>query len=228
MIKSIDEILCNLPKYFLIIMVALILAHISFLIGVGENDADWLQRFALKFHLNIERNFPTWFSSIILMISSLLLYIIYRTTLDLKPNKFWAFLSLIFIFLSLDEAVSIHEHLNIISEYYKLHGFFYYSWVIAGIAFVLIIGITSIPFLKSLPSKAAAHFIIAGFIYCLGAIGMEMIGAYFVEMSSNPTMQLWYEIMVTIEESLEMIGIVFFNFILIRYLKYTVNNNAEY
>jgi len=95
--------------------------------------------------------------------------------------------------------------------------------------------IISIPFLKRLPPKAALHFIIAGAIYVMGAIGMEMPGAnvayYYAQLGQGEGLHetsILYDVITTIEESLELTGIVFFNYVLMRYVKFVANEKETY
>ena len=236
--KNVEESLENIPKIFSISMVIIILVHIVFLVlkyVFGFEDG-LVYRLSFHFHLDGEQNIPAWFSTLILLNCSLLLYIIYRISKDVKPDKFWLLLSVIFLCLSMDEMNSLHERLiGPLREALNLSGYFYFAWIVVGMAFVLVVGLISIPFLKTLPPKAALHFIVAGFIYILGAIGMEMIGgqeAYLVALSDQGgNMQNrgpLYSFIITVEETLEMSGIVFFNYVLIRYIKFQGSSENIY
>lgn len=225
--KSIDEIFLKLPKLFFICMVILVLIHIGFIIlnyGFGH---DYVFGLNALFHLDLEQNFPTWFSTLILFTSSLLLYIIHGIVREIKPNKFWLFLSIIFLYLSVDEMVSLHERLVLpLRHNLNLPSIFYFGWIIAGLIFVCLIGILSIPFLRKLPKKTSIHFVSAGAIYVFGAIGMEMIGGHVASLQLKNT--VLYVTITTIEETLEMLGIIFFNYALVRYLQFIVKNKETY
>lgn len=225
--KSIDEIFLKLPKLYFICMVILVLIHIGLAIlnyGFGHHHVFGLNSL---FHLDREQNFPTWFSTLILFTSSLLLFIIHGIISEIKPNKFWLFLSIIFLYLSADEMVSLHERLIVpLRHTLNLTGIFYYGWIVVGLIFVCFVGILSIPFLRKLPKKASTHFVLAGAIYVLGAIGMEMVGGYLESLQLQYT--VLYVTIITIEETLEMSGIIFFNYALVRYLQFIVKNKETY
>jgi len=230
MSKSIDEILWKIPKLYLIAAIVLVSVHIILLVLVNFYESSLLDRIGPLFYLGVESNFPSWFSSMILLSGSLMLFILYKITSDTEPDKFWAFLSVVFVFLSMDEAISLHEHfIWALRERYNLTGFFFFGWVIPGIAFVAIVGSMSIPFLRRLPPKVATHLMIAGGAYVFGAVGFEMIGGFFYERISedNYTSEM-YRAIATVEESLEMGSIIFFNYVLIRYMRFIIKGNDEY
>ena len=59
-------------------------------------------------------------------------------------------------------------------------------------------------------------------IYIGGAIGCELIGAYYAEICGTQNMA--YSMIVTVEESLEMAGLILFIWAL---LKYVADNYKE-
>jgi hypothetical protein len=60
-------------------------------------------------------------------------------------------------------------------------------------------------------------FFVSGATYVLGAIGFEMIGGSMYINSKD--MSLPYMLVMTVEETLEMTGIILFIFTLLLYLK---------
>lgn len=230
---TVEDILNNIQKILIISVVGFILIHIAFLVILHVFDHDSVYGLSPLFDLSTERNFPTWFATIILFISSILLYLIYQVTSKSNPDKFWIFLSMVFLYLSVDEMVGLHEKVSRpIRELGEFTNYFYYSWIFAGLFFVLVVFILSIPFLKRLPSRAALHFIIAGAIFVMGAVGMELPGANvaysYAGTGVSHEMSVLYDFITTIEEMLELTGIIFFNYALMRYLKYVVNNKDVY
>ena len=165
------------------------------------------------FNLDVEYNFPSYFSMFLLLSTSVLLIII--TTLEKKRlSAFvsqWMILALGFLYISIDEIIGLHEHL--ISPIRKLLGsghvgIFYNSWVIPGIAIVIIVALCYFKFLMHLTKKYRYTFCVSGFIYVLGAIGMEMLGGNHAELHGIG--DITYLSFVTIEESLELFGIIIF------------------
>lgn len=72
-------------------------------------------------------------------------------------------------------------------------------------------------FIFSLPFRTKALFILAGAIYVGGAIGMESIGGYIADTPGlHPAA---YAVAATIEELLEMLGVIIFIYALLSYIK---------
>jgi len=92
----------------------------------------------LLFDLNQERNIPTLYSSIALVFASILLLWISIMHKNLKsPYKAWFVLSLIFLFLAIDETASIHERLTTpIRDALNTSGFLYDAWIIPYCRFI--------------------------------------------------------------------------------------------
>ncbi len=180
------------------------------------------ESFIRLFNVNGEANITTWYSASALLLCSLLLGII---ALCKKMNHgdyalHWGILSLIFLYLSVDEAAVIHEMaVKPLRDLFNLGGFFYYGWIIpAGIA-VLIFGLAYLKFLLRLPSKTRWLFLVAGGIFVGGAIGMEAISGlldylYSQERMASDEIVIIFE---TIEEFMEMLGIVVFIHALLDY-----------
>ena len=69
--------------------------------------------------------------------------------------------------MAVDEVAGVHESINSVIEI---------TWAIpAGFA-ALLIGLAFLPFLLPLPRRTALLFMLAGFIFLGGAVGIEIIG----------------------------------------------------
>jgi len=112
-------------------------------------------------------------------------------------------LTVIFLLLSVDEAVSFHELLSdILEETFSLSGFSYFVWVVPGTLFVAFVGGLYLHFLWNLPARTRYLMLAAGGIFLCGALGVEAVTARYVE--SNGFADLTYAGLATVEESLEM------------------------
>ena len=169
-------------------------------------------------NFDTEQNIPTMFSFLILGFSSILLLHIAKS--NKKNNldfKTWLFLGFVFMFLAFDEALSLHEVLSsIMNKLFGLEGLLYYAWVIPyGIALLLsLIPLTK--FLFKLPVEISRLFFISGAIFVTGAIGLEMFEGNI--RSSDASWNMNYNILYSIEETLEMLGISLFIYALLRYI----------
>lgn len=211
---------------FLVIVIFLVAAN---LFGQYYKDAfagnETVLKIIRKFNLDLEKNnVPTWYQSSTLLLSSFLLAIIALVRREAKDKDFhyWGILSAIFLYLSVDEAVSIHEQLTMpLRTAFHLEGVFYLSWVIPAIAFLAVFFFVFLKFLLRLPEQTRYLMIKAGFIYVLGAVVVEMLGGDYLYLTNDlPTRinDFRYALITTVEESLEMSGIVLFIYALLSYL----------
>lgn len=182
---------------------------------------DYLLGLSLLFNLNSELSIPAWYSSVMLLFCSLLLGIIFIAKRK-NAQRFalhWAVLSLIFLYLSIDEAAVIHEIIGTtltLKVTGATHGFIRHAWVLYGIPFVLIVTAAYLKFLLHLPRKTLRLFVLAGVTYVGGALITEMITARYADLHGSQN--LAYQMMTVAEEFLEMIGVVIFIYALLSYI----------
>jgi len=199
--------------------------------------------FVNLFVLDAEGNIPTFFSaSTLLLCSALLAIIAFAKKKEDAPYRLhWKALSVIFLFLSLDEASGLHEMtIKPLRSLLNAGGFLHFTWVILGAVFVLIFVLAYLRFLADLPRKTRNLFLVAGVLFVGGALGMEMIGGYYYKMMKEyyygllygPTLnisrfcniRLKYQMIATVEELLEMLGIVVFIYALMSYINFNVKD----
>ena len=120
--------------------------------------------------------------------------------------------------MAIDEVVSIHEIFIIpeVSEALNLPWFLHSAWVIPGTVFVIWFIRRFGKFVRHLPNKSQQHFVLAACLYIGGALIMEMIGSHFAESLSQQ--HIVYALITTVEEFLEMIGMIMFIHALFYYL----------
>jgi len=184
-----------------------------------NSDSELLVGATALFDFNTEANIPTLFSSLALLACSILLFYIYwAKRLKDKSAKRWLGLSLVFLFLTIDEIGSIHERIMpLMHDSFELTGVFYYAWIIPyGIAIILLATVY-LPFVLKLPKNIKTLFFISAILYISGAIGIEILGGQQDE--SYGTYNLVYAIYYTIEELLEMIGVAVFIYALLLYIE---------
>lgn len=174
------------------------------------------------FNLHIENTTATWYSSMLLLLNAVVLYVIARLTRQNKKAMAgrWMFLAFVFVLLSVDETASFHESLAWpIREAFGLSGVFAFAWVIPGAVFVLLLAIFYAPMLRALPRRTAVGFLLAGSIFVFGALGLELVQAYY--FSLNQSHSAISRSASLIEESLEIIGMTIFFVVLTDYLTAT-------
>ncbi|MEM7593252.1 MAG: hypothetical protein AAF383_17355 [Cyanobacteria bacterium P01_A01_bin.83] len=199
-----------------IIFFAVVSTGIQICKYVFDYRDDWMK----LFNLDRELNFPTWYSALMLGFCGLLLRIIAigKKQQSDRYTSDWQLLSVIFGLMALDEILSIHEVLIIpeISEALNLPWFLHSMWVIPGVAFVVWFAKRYRKFVSHLPARSKRQFVLAAVIYIGGALIMEMIGSHFAEAIGQQ--HLIYALIATVEEVLEMAGIVIFIHGLLFYL----------
>lgn len=188
---------------------------------------DTLTELAPLFYVDQEHNIPTYFSVLLILLAASLLGGIAKNKSKqrLPHGSKWAFLSFGFLLMAIDETFQFHERLNI--PVGKLLGdgslgVFYFPWVIPAIVLVIVLGLFFLKFLFDLPARTRFWFMMAAIIYLGGAIGVELIGSNHAELHG---FENWtYSVIATIEESLEMGGLIVFIGAL---LSYCANNRIK-
>lgn len=195
---------------------------------IGKFSKHYLPNFlfrdflTMQFNLDGELNLPSVYSALTLLVCSIILSAITY----IKKNQHdhytsdWGRLSILFAFLFFDELTSIHETLvKPVKTVINVGGIFNFAWVIPGIFFVLFMFVMFLKFLINLPRKTRHYFLIAGVIYVGGAIGYELVGGYIAD-AYTPQSAI-YVLSVTLEESLEMLGIAVFIYGLLSHISYS-------
>jgi len=187
---------------------------------LGYNNTEFVR----LFDVGEEANVTSWFSSILLLLSAILLYFISRLKYLDKDSvaMHWTFLSYLFIFLSIDETATIHEMLiKPLREMFHLTGIFYYAWMIIAIPAVLLLAILYKRFVFSLPKNIRNQFILAVIIFLSGALGFEMLSGLFFKTEISGIHVLSF--LITFEELLENLGVVVFISALLSYIRMQSN-----
>ena len=185
--------------------------------SVGNPDKfDFVQ----MIDLDQEANLPTLFSSALFLISAFLFYLLgYKSsTAQDRQHRYWWGLSVIFVFLGFDESATIHETLgDWTGRYIETSGYLHYPWVISYGILVVLLGLLYLRFFLRMDRKIFWSFIGAAAIFLSGAIGFELLGANEASLHSSNTMLYCYY--YTIEESLEMFGVIYLVDLLLKLLK---------
>lgn len=202
-----------------IVLIILILLHLIAMTVLYAQPETNLVKILKLFHLDEEANFPTYFSALLFIISSALLLFIGKSNSSSEINpKYWIVLSLIFLFFSIDEIVQLHEKLsNVIHQKLQIGGLLRFSWWIIYSVFIIAIFSFYVKFLAQLPNRIKRIFLISALVFILGSIILEIVGVY-IYSSENDTKTSSFYIISTIEEILEMIGLVIFIYGLLIYI----------
>jgi hypothetical protein len=206
-------------------LIALALAVISWAVvayewSLGVFNTYWVVEASSLFNVTFEGNVPTWYTTLLMLIAALLsLFIAAHAVRQRLPWRIhWVGLMLLFLYLSLDEAAAIHEiFTSPTREAFNTSGYLHFSWILVGIPVAIGIALLFLPFVLNLPAKTRAAFLIAGVVYLLGAVGVELIGAnMWYETDGLVTPQ--YTAVGGVEEFLEMFGVILAIYGLLVYL----------
>ncbi len=165
------------------------------------------------FDVNREKNIPTGFAVFLLLLAALLLAVV--AILERKRAGssvlHWAVLACGFLFMAADEAWVLHERLikpfrNQLGD--DGFGILYFSWVVPYGMLVLASALFFWRFLLRLPAKTRHAFVVAAVLFVGGSIGVEMLAGRFAELHGRRN--LAYSMFNTVEESLEMGGVIVF------------------
>jgi len=184
------------------------------------SQPDHIQGIITLFNSAAEGNLPTYYSSVLLLISALLLFIVTLNERTTKSRYFpyWAFLTVGFIYLSMDEMLVLHESISsfirAVSDY-SGQGVLKSPWVILGMITVVVIFLVFMKFIVHLDSKTRTMFIVAGVLYVGGAIGFEIIENLYADAYGQ---DLMYSMLQNLEEGMEMAGIIVFISALLGYI----------
>lgn len=217
-------------KSLFAIALFLLIAHLVVLtlVRFNQNNSSLVRELDHFFNLNNEQNFPTFFSSAILLFASALLFIIYK--LNPTDRFYWLLLALVFLFLSLDEAVEIHEKINtVISQRMtdNLSGFLFWAWIIPYSILFLALGIVLFKFVFRLPKDIRNTFIIGGIIFFTGAVLIESLEGHIGKIYKEG--HIAFEITIASQEFIEMCGVIIFIYGLLKYMSNNIqSNNRQY
>lgn len=170
------------------------------------------------FNMDREGNIPTLFSSFLIFLCAVIIYLIGKSMKESKePYVGWFLMGWVFLFLSLDEGAQFHELLiSMVRSRIETTGLFYFAWMIPYMMLVILFIIVFIPFLKRLPGETRNLFILSGAIFLLGAVGMEMLGGLRAEAFGE---DIYYGWIATLEETFEMVGMATFCYSLLRFIE---------
>lgn len=196
---------------WLLAAVALLLAlHIVALMAPGEMSITTLRYLLNDFNLDRENTLPAWFSSMLLLAAAVLMLGIgvRARRRGERLAKRWILIGVIFVLLSIDESASFHELLiHPLRTRFQFTGIFYWSWIVPAIVILALLSVIYLPFIFALPARTRWGLIAAAVLYVSGTIGMEMFGGV-IASDAGGTRTTAYAISITIEEMLELIGLV--------------------
>ena len=181
-----------------------------------------LNRLFHKFYFDSKFNFPSFYNTLLLLMATGILYHIHLVYARKYSTEFrWFWLSILFMLMAIEENLSVHSILGSLQPDYKV-------WVIfIGIALVLLAAYFG-RLAYILPRKIAMGCFVSGGSYIAGAIVLQFLGSHSV--SNIGQWSFMHAGIATLEETLEMLGIILFIGSLLEYIKlefHSVNLTVE-
>ena len=171
-----------------------------------------------------EQSITTYLSAVNLLLASLLLLLLFaiRRQQQAADALCWGLLAPVFLLLSIDESISVHENFDNVYHFFLGKGWIppmlsSHEWVPFGVLFVVVFGVVIGPMLRHVNRQTLGYMVLAGTIFVSGALGLELLGAVMLETgfvaSKTDSIYLTRRIL---EEGFEMYGIALFNWAIYR------------
>jgi len=183
-------------------------------------DREYMPGLALV-TLDGEKNVPALFSTALLLGAAAILGLIgsLERARQASDASRWMLLSAGFAAMALDEFLALHEKLiepmrGLLGGSHL--GVLYFAWVVPAIALTGAIGVFFVPFLFRLPRRTAIAFAVAAAVYLGGALGVELPEGLWREGHGHRNVV--YHLLVSLEEGMEMSGVVLFIHALLEYV----------
>lgn len=210
----------RVAKY--LVSVALVFDALSFLVQLPQYLLGYSlpQKIVEFFNVGGEYNPQAWYSSLLLALCALLLWLISLSEEEqfARQTRYWQALSFIFIYLALDEMLLFHERVGeLLGQHIHTSGIFRYAWVVLAIPLCLAIGIIFLRFILLLPKKIRRLFLISGGLYIGSALLLELIEGYAASIYGEKSLADF--LLVAIEELVEKLSLILFIYTLLHYLE---------
>ncbi len=171
------------------------------------------------FSLDKEANVPTTFSSLVLLSSSAVLYLIAAEKKRVGDvwRRHWAGLSALFFLIAFDESAAVHGRMiKPIRKFFGTGDYFYYAWVIPALLLALVLAVLYFRFFFSLPHGTRWRFVLSAALFLGGGIGLEMVAGHMAFRYGTPDVR--YMVLTHLEEIMELTASIFFLRSLLDYL----------
>ena len=215
-------------RLFMVVAVLLVLDIIMEYLK-HETGRDFVFGLVRLFDVDGEANIPSLFSTLLLMSSGILLWLISGEEKNRggRDAGRWKVLAVVFLYLAVDEAAVLHE-LFIVPGGELLGkdrwGIFNFAWVIPYSVLVLVLGIYFIGFFLRLPAVTKVRFLLAAVLFVGGSLGFEFIEGVVAKAQSENSTTYW--VLTVIEEGMEMAGVIVFIHALLEYIAVTLNGEV--
>lgn len=163
------------------------------------------------FDLDGEGNVPAFFSALLLVaVAGLMALVACERGRRRQPHAraVWG-LAAIAAFLAVDEAAGIHELLTApLRAALHAGGPAHFTWVAGYGAGVVVVGLAYARLVPRLSRRTRRTLAAAVAVYLCGALGMELVAGAYLDSFGGGTRDAVYGLLTTVEEALEIAGLV--------------------
>lgn len=192
-----------------LVQIALVLAVTSYSTQLitRATQHDTLFGFARILDVDQEQSLSTWFQVLVLALCGAALWACGSHETSPRRKRDWRVWGVILAGMSMDEQVGLHERMRVplqmLGSYQAFHD---YSWVVIGLPVAVLAMLVAGRFVFELPPDIRVRFLGATALYLVGAIGLEAAAGTW--MVIGLPRDAVYAILPTIEELLEMLGMI--------------------
>ncbi|MGH2674490.1 MAG: hypothetical protein ACRDH1_03625 [Actinomycetota bacterium] len=209
-----------LRRLLVAIEVLAILSVVSQVLTYAVSDFPLRDAIGPLFNVNAEQNLPALFSSMMFLVAALLAGAVAhaRRRLDRPDRGYWVTSTVLFVVLAVDEFGSLHEKAAPgLRDLLDIGGGPQWSvWVLVAVPALALLLLFFLPFLRRLPRGIRRGFVLAALLFLGGAIVVELLGDWYAAGFGRST--LGFELIGTVEETLEMGGLAVLVYALLVYV----------
>jgi len=207
----------SLPQCLWLGVLFLGICHGMVLLSIYVLGHDYARGFVPLFHLDLEKNVPSTYSTMLFLLNSILFFKLAFSGFDRKvDSRVWILVSSVLLFLSFDEFFAIHEKLSKpVRDYFAEYSVTYAAWLIPYSLIFLTLAFLCIPALLRLPPQYRNRLIFGGLVFCSGAVGLELLASTEIAFAlsqgtgAHDALETFKPIMYCfVEEMLELSGLV--------------------
>jgi hypothetical protein len=191
-----------------LIVFALGVLHGLLVIFAGMDPLD--DRIRL-FNLDGEQTVFSFLSSAVMLVAALACFGVSVPRRAVAPREvlYWRALSCIMAYMALDETISLHEAASSAVRRADLApaALELGPWVVIAVPVVIAVALFFVRFLRMIDRGTALRFILAGGVFVLGSVGVEVFTSLFLFEQGSPG---FYRVSTMFEEGGEILGITIF------------------
>lgn len=172
---------------------------------------------ANRFDMNDETSVPQWFTHILFLAIAVLAGLAARMSKDKHERRIWTVVAVFGLILSIDDVATLHEF-----ALQSIHNTFFLdmapsmlrnAWLIILPFVMVLVGWLAFSMWRKLPKSTTLLFVLSGFIYLVGAVGVDTLA------NTIPNRDFFNQgLLAAIEGVLQMIGSSLAVYVVFEYL----------